>query len=161
MPGIVEECGKAGVVEEPEIFCGVQGEEGEGGEVLEHQISEIRKKYGMRILGPNCIGYLRAECWINKTFIKTVPSSGDIAFISQSGALGDAILDWAIDKHIGFSMFASLGVYAYVDFGDLIDFLGDDKDTRSILVYMEGVGNARKFMSAARSFSAFKNRLLF
>ena len=155
VPEIVEECGKAGVGGIVIISAGFK-EIGEQGVILEHQISEIRKKYGMRILGPNCIGFLRPHVGLNTTFITISPSPGDIAFISQSGALGDAILDWAIQKHIGFSMFASLGSMLDVDFGDLIDFLGDDKDTRSILIYMEGVGNARKFMSAARAFALQK-----
>src|SRR5208283_580520 len=81
---------------------------------------------------------------------------GNIAFISQSGALGSAILDWAASAGIGFSLFASVGSMLDLDFGDFIDFLGDDHDTRSILLYMEGVGNAKKFMSAARAFARRK-----
>ena len=81
---------------------------------------------------------------------------GNIAFISQSGALGAAILDWAISAHVGFSMFASLGAMIDTDFGDFIDFLGSDYRTKSIMLYMDGVGNARKFMSAARGFARTK-----
>ena len=92
----------------------------------------------------------------NATFLRGKPPPGNIAFISQSGALGSAILDWAVSAGIGFSMFASLGSMLDVDFGDMIDFLGDDPATRSILIYMEGVGNARKFMSAARAFARRK-----
>jgi acetyltransferase len=88
--------------------------------------------------------------------LKVHPEPGNIAFISQSGALGGAILDWAIDHHIGFSLFSSLGSMLDVDFGDFIDFLGGDEKTRSIILYMEGIGNAKKFMSAARGFAQSK-----
>jgi acetyltransferase len=110
----------------------------------------------MRIIGPNCVGVIRPNIGLNASFLKAQPEGGKIAFISQSGALGSAILDWAVNAHIGFSMFASLGSMIDVDFGDLIDFLGDDPETRSIMIYMEGVGNAKKFMSAARGFARNK-----
>ena len=123
---------------------------------MEGEIDRIRKKYGMRIMGPNCLGFVRPVLDFNATFLRGNPPPGNIAFISQSGALGSAILDWAVSAGIGFSMFASLGSMIDVDFGDMIDFLGDDEATRSILIYMEGVGNARKFMSAARAFARRK-----
>ena len=109
-------------------------------------------------MGPNCLGFVRPplefQCDLSAG---TAASRGrSIAFISQSGALGSAILDWAVSAGIGFSFFASLGSMLDVDFGDMIDFLGDDMATRSILIYMEGVGNARKFMSAARAFARRK-----
>jgi acetyltransferase len=129
---------------------------GKEGKELEDRISEIRKAHGMRIVGPNCLGIIRPTINLNASFLDVHPEAGNIAFISQSGALGTAILDWAITTHIGFSMFASLGSMLDIDFGDLIDFLGDDPYTRSILIYMEGVGNARKFMSAARGFARNK-----
>jgi acetyltransferase len=118
--------------------------------------AEGPKKYGMRIMGPNCLGFVRPVLNFNTTFLRGNPPPGNIAFISQSGALGSAILDWAVSAGIGFSMFVSLGSMIDVDFGDMIDFLGDDEATRSILIYMEGVGNARKFMSAARAFARRK-----
>lgn len=155
VPGLVEDCGKAGVGGAVIISAGFK-ETGAGGVLLEQQISDIRMRYGMRILGANCLGFIRPNAGLNTTFMETAPPPGDIAFISQSGALGDAILDWAADAHVGFSMFASLGSMIDVGFGDLIDFLGDDRDTKSILIYMEGVGDARKFMSAARAFSLHK-----
>lgn len=129
---------------------------GKEGKELEDRISEIRKAHGMRIVGPNCLGIIRPTINLNASFLDVHPEAGNIAFISQSGALGTAILDWAITAQIGFSMFASLGSMLDIDFGDLIDFLGDDPYTRSILIYMEGVGNARKFMSAARGFARNK-----
>jgi acetyltransferase len=155
VPEMVEHCGKAGVSGIVIVSAGFK-EIGEEGKRLEDQIREIRKKYGMRIIGPNCVGIIRPNIDLNASFLKAKPERGNIAFISQSGALGSAILDWAVNAHIGFSMFASLGSMVDVDFGDLIDFLGDDPDTRSIMIYMEGVGNAKKFMSAARGFARTK-----
>jgi acetyltransferase len=155
VPEIVEQCGKAGVAGIVIVSAGFK-EIGEEGKRLEDQIREIRKRYAMRIIGPNCVGIIRPNIDLNASFLKARPERGNIAFISQSGALGSAILDWAVNAHIGFSMFASLGSMIDVDFGDLIDFLGDDQDTRSIMIYMEGVGNAKKFMSAARGFARTK-----
>jgi acetyltransferase len=155
VPELVEECGRAGIGGLVIISAGFR-EVGEEGRLLEQRITATRKQYGMRILGPNCLGFVRPNAGLNATFMKMNPPPGNIAFISQSGALGTAILDWAVDAHVGFSMFASLGAMIDVDFGDLIDFLGDDDQTRSILLYMEGIGNAKKFMSAARAFAMHK-----
>jgi acetyltransferase len=155
VPETVEECGKAGVQGIVIVSAGFR-EIGDEGKKLEDQIREIRKKYAMRIIGPNCVGIIRPNIGLNASFLKARPEPGNIAFISQSGALGSAILDWAVNAHIGFSMFASLGSMIDVDFGDLIDFLGDDPDTRSIMIYMESIGNAKKFMSAARGFARNK-----
>lgn len=155
VPGVVEECGQAGVAGVVIISAGFK-EIGEEGIQLESEINGLRQKYGMRIMGPNCLGFVRPTLGLNATFLRGNPPPGNIAFISQSGALGSAILDWAVSAGIGFSMFASLGSMIDVDFGDMIDFLGDDRATRSILIYMEGVGNARKFMSAARAFARRK-----
>ena len=155
VPAMVEECGRAGVEGVVIVSAGFK-EIGEEGIKLESEIDGIRKKYGMRVMGPNCLGFVRPPLDFNATFLRGTPPAGNIAFISQSGALGSAILDWAVSAGIGFSLFASLGSMIDVDFGDMIDFLGDDAATRSILVYMEGVGNARKFMSAARAFARNK-----
>ena len=159
VPEVVEECGQAGVEGVVIISAGFK-EIGEEGTQLESEIDRIRKKYGMRILGPNCLGFVRPPLDFNATFLRSKPPAGNIAFISQSGALGSAILDWAVSAGIGFSMFASLGSMIDVDFGDMIDFLGDDEATKSILIYMEGVGNARKFISAARGFARRKPILI-
>lgn len=155
VPGVVEECGRAGVKGLVIVSSGFK-EIGEKGVKLESEIDRIRKKYGMRIMGPTCLGFVRPVLGLNATFLRGNPPPGNIAFISQSGALGGAILDWAVGAGIGFSMFASLGSMIDVDFGDMIDFLGNDPSTGSILIYMEGVGNARKFMSAARGFALRK-----
>lgn len=155
VPAIVDACGKAGVSGLVIISAGFR-EIGEEGKRLEAEIQNARRRYGMRIVGPNCLGFIRPGIALNATFIKAMPEQGKIAFISHSGALGSAILDWAMDAGIGFSMFVSLGSMIDVDFGDLIDFLGTDPATRSILIYMEGVGQAKKFMSAARGFARTK-----
>ncbi len=155
VPEILEDCAKTSIQGVIIVSSGFK-ETGEEGRKLEERIAEIRKANGMRIVGPNCLGVIRPTIGLNASFLDVQPDKGNIAFISQSGALGTAILDWATTAHIGFSMFASLGSMLDVDFGDLIDFLGDDPYTRSILIYMEGVGNARKFMSAARGFARNK-----
>lgn len=155
VPDLVEECGEAGVGGIVIISAGFK-EIGEKGTRLEDRIRETRKRYGMRIIGPNCLGVIRPVTGLNASFLKARPEAGRIAFISQSGALGSAILDWAMHAHVGFSLFASLGSMIDVDFGDLIDFLGDDPNTKSIMLYMEAVGNAKKFISAARGFARNK-----
>ena len=155
VPGVIEECGKGGVDGVVIISAGFK-EIGEEGRKLEDEVEEVRKRYGTRILGPNSLGFLRPGIGLNATFLKGDLPSGNIAFLSQGGALGRAIVNWAADAGVGFSMIASPGSMIDVDFGDLIDFLGDDDATKSILIYMEGVGNARKFMSAARAFARHK-----
>lgn len=155
VPDLVEECGEAGVGGIIIVSAGFK-EIGERGKELEDRIRRIRKRYGMRIVGPNCLGVIRPVTGLNASFLNVRPDAGQIAFISQSGALGSAILDWAMHAHIGFSLFASLGSMMDVDFGDLIDFLGDDPNTKSIMLYMEGIGNAKKFISAAKGFARNK-----
>ena len=152
VPDLVEECGRAGVKGVVIVSAGFK-EIGEEGKRLEARIADTG--YGMRILGPNFIGFARPTLGINATFLTKKAPAGNIAFLSQSGALGGAILGWAIDAGIGLSMFASLGSMVDLDFGDLIDFLGTDGSTKSILIYMEGVGRP-KFMSAARAFARQK-----
>ena len=149
VPNAVEQCGRAGVQGIVVISAGFR-ETGEQGRRLEERIEEIRTKYGIRLLGPNCLGFIRPGVGLNTTFVKTMPAPGKIAFISHSGALGSTIIDWVIEAGIGLSMFVSLGSMLDIDFGDLIDYLGDDPKTKSIMIYMEDVGHAKKFMSAAR-----------
>jgi acetyltransferase len=155
VPDVVEECGKAGVKGAIIVSAGFK-ETGPAGKALEDKILEIAKKYGIRIVGPNCIGLIRPRINLNATFVDKVPKPGNIAFLSQSGALGSAILDWAIHENIGFSNFVSVGSMLDVDFGDLIDYFGSDPKTKSILMYVEGITEARKFMSAARHFARTK-----
>ncbi len=155
VPRIVEECGKAGVdgmVIVSESFTKAD----EDGRRLEQEIKEIGKAYGVRILGPNRASIIRPSRGLNASVFGSQPDQGNIAFITQSASLGSAVLDWAATTHIGLSMVVSLGSMVDIDFGDLIDFLGEDSQTRSIMIYMESVGNARKFMSAARGFARNK-----
>jgi acetyltransferase len=155
VPDVVEQCGKAGIKGAIIVSAGFK-ETGPEGKALEDKILEIKKKYGLRIIGPNCIGIIRPRINLNATFVDKVPKHGNVAFISQSGALGSAILDWAIHENIGFSNFVSVGSMIDVDFGDLIDYFGTDPKTKSILMYVEGITEARKFMSAARHFARTK-----
>jgi acetyltransferase len=155
VPDVLEQCGKAGINGAIIISAGFK-EIGPEGKKLEERITETKKRYGMRIIGPNCLGVIRPTLRMNATFITKMPRPGNIAFISQSGALGSAILDWAMHENIGFSNFVSLGSMIDVDFGDLIDYFGVDAKTRSILMYIEGISDARKFMSAARHFARTK-----
>ena len=155
VPEVIEECGKAGVNGAIIVSAGFK-ETGPAGKALEDKILEIAKKYNIRIVGPNCIGLIRPRINLNATFVDKVPKAGNIAFLSQSGALGSAILDWAIHENIGFSNFVSVGSMIDVDFGDLIDYFGSDPKTKSILMYVEGITEARKFMSAARHFARTK-----
>jgi acetyltransferase len=155
VPEVVEQCGKAGIKGIIIISAGFK-ETGPEGKALEDKILEIKRQYDLRIIGPNCLGVIRPSISLNATFINTMPKNGNVAFISQSGALGSAILDWAIHENIGFSNFVSVGSMIDVDFGDLIDYFGTDPQTRSILLYIEGITNARKFMSAARHFARTK-----
>jgi acetyltransferase len=155
VPEVVEECGKVGVKGAIIVSAGFK-EIGAEGKALEDKITESAKKYNLRIIGPNCIGIIRPRISLNATFLDKVPKPGNVAFISQSGALGAAILDYAIHENIGFSNFVSIGSMVDVDFGDLIDYFGTDPKTKSILMYMEGITDARKFMSAARHFARTK-----
>ena len=155
VPEVVEQCGKAGINGLIIISAGFK-EIGPEGKALEDKILEIKQRYDLRIIGPNCLGIIRPSIRLNATFINKMPRPGNIAFISQSGALGTAILDWAIHENIGFSYFVSVGSMIDVDFGDLIYYFGTDPKTRSILMYVEGITNARKFMSAARHFARTK-----
>ena len=155
VPAVVEECGRAGVKGVIIVSAGFK-ETGAEGKALEEKILEVKRKYGIRVIGPNCIGVIRPRINLNATFVDKMPKPGKVAFISQSGALGSAILDWAIHENIGFSNFVSIGSMIDVDFGDLIDYFGTDPKTKSILMYVEGITEARKFMSAARHFARTK-----
>jgi acetyltransferase len=155
VPAIVEECAKAGVDGAVIVSAGFR-EVGAEGAKLESEIKKIQSMHDIRILGPNCVGIARPQIGLNATFLRDNAQPGQIAFISQSGALGSAILNWAVSAGIGFSIFASLGSTLDIDYGDMIDYLGEDPNTRSIIIYMEGVGNAKKFMSSARGFARTK-----
>ena len=155
VPDVLLECAKAGVYGAIVVSAGF-GEIGKEGLALERRIKKILADYPMRVVGPNCLGIIRPTVGLNASFLNAEPKAGDIALISQSGALGTGMLDWAVSAQVGFSLFASVGSMVDVDFADLVDFLGEDPHTRSILIYMETIGNARRFMSAAKSFARNK-----
>lgn len=112
--------------------------------------------YGMRLIGPNCLGVINPSLGLNATFANRMALPGKIAFISQSGALCSSILDWANEQNVGFSHFVSIGSMVDIGFAELIDYFGMDQHTSSILIYMESISNARRFMSAARAFACSK-----
>lgn len=131
-------------------------EAGEQGKIIENTIQKIAYNGGVRIVGPNCIGIIKPGVRMNASFASEMPESGNLAFVSQSGGICTAILDLALKEHIGFSHFVSIGSMLDVDFGDMIDYLGNDPSVKSILLYIESLTNFRKFMSAARSVSRVK-----
>jgi acetyltransferase len=149
VPEVVAECVAARVKGAVIISAGFR-ECGAHGAALEQKVLVEAKRGGLRIVGPNCLGIMRPKRHLNVTFAAVTARPGHIAFLSQSGALGTAILDWSLSEDVGFSIFASLGSMLDVGWGDLIDYLGDDPDTRSIVLYMESIGDARAFLSAAR-----------
>ena len=155
VPETMRECGEAGVAGAVIVSSGFK-EIGKEGKRLEEEVCAIAESYGVRIVGPNCLGYIRPNMNLNVTFAHVIPPAGRVAFFSQSGALGTAILDWAAANHVGFSAFVSVGSMADVDFGDLIDYFGADAHTSSIILYVESITDARKFMSAARHFAKSK-----
>jgi acetyltransferase len=131
-------------------------EAGPQGAELERQILEQARAANMRIIGPNCLGVMSPLTGLNATFAQAMARPGRVAFLSQSGALLTAVLDVALREQIGFSAFASLGSMLDVGWGDLIEYLGDDPRTDSIVIYMESVGDARSFLSAARAVALVK-----
>ena len=149
VPDILEECVEKRVKTCIIISAGFK-EVGPSGKELEERVVSIGKRGGMRIIGPNCLGVMNPYFSLNASFARGMPKKGPIAFISQSGALCTAILDWSFKENIGFSSFVSIGSMADVDWGDLIAYFGKDPQTKSILMYMETVGNARHFLSQAR-----------
>ena len=155
VPSIVEECGQHGVGGIVIISAGFM-EAGDEGKARLKQILATAKKYNMRIIGPNCLGFIKPSINLNASFANKMALPGKIALISQSGALCTAILDWSIEQNVGFSHFVSIGSMADIGFHDLIDYFGSDPNTNSIVIYMESLTFARKFMSAARSFSRSK-----
>jgi acetyltransferase len=155
IPGLIGECiemkAKSAVV----ISAGFK-ERGAAGAALEQQIQAQLKRSSMRLIGPNCLGVMNPIIGMNATFAKGAPKVGNVAFLSQSGALLTAILDWSHKEEVGFSAIVSTGSMLDVGWGDLIYHLGDDPHTKSILLYMESVGDARSFLSAAREVALSK-----
>ena len=139
------------------IIISAGGKEiGDKGKAIEQKIRQTAYAGGLRIVGPNCLGIIRPGLNLNASFASEMPTSGNLAFVSQSGAICTAVLDLAFREQFGFSHFVSTGSMLDVDFGDMIDYLGNDASTKSILLYIENLTNFRKFMSAARSVSRVK-----
>src|SRR5450432_1525599 len=149
IPGIIKECGENGVQGAIVISAGFK-EIGPEGAALERQLLAEARAAGIRVIGPNCLGVMAPLTGLNATFATTIARPGSVGFISQSGALCTAVLDWSLKEMVGFSAFVSVGSMVDVGWGDLIYHLGNDPRTRSIVIYMESIGNARSFLSAAR-----------
>src|SRR2546430_2906112 len=155
VPGIVAECVAAGVKGAIILSAGFK-ETGPAGAQMEQQILEQAHRGQLRIIGPNCLGVMSPLTGLNATFAGTMARPGHVGFISQSGALGTAVLDWSLSENVGFSAFISSGSMVDVGWGDLIDYLGSDPQTTSIVIYLETVGDARSFLSAAREVARSK-----
>lgn len=155
VPVVVAQCVDAGVKGAVIMSAGFR-EVGEAGWELEKQVLAEARRGQMRLIGPNCLGFMLPHSGLNLTFAKSDVRPGRVAFLSQSGALGSAILDWSQQEQVGFSAFVSVGAMLDVGWGDLIDWFGDDPLTSSIILYMESVGDAREFLSAAREVALTK-----
>jgi acetyltransferase len=155
VPDVITECVEVGVKGAIIISAGFK-EAGKTGIALEQQILERSRRGNLRIIGPNCLGVMNPLTGLNATFAGTMARPGNVGFISQSGALCTAILDWSLRENVGFSAFVSVGSMLDVGWGDLIDYLGDDPHTHSIVIYMESIANARSFLSAAREVALTK-----
>ena len=155
VPGIITDCGTSGVRGAVIISAGFR-EGGPEGRELEAEVRRRARQYGLRFLGPNSLGVIRTENGLNAACGPRQPLPGRLALVSQSGALCAAILDWARARHVGFSTVISTGIGADIEFGEVLDFLARDPATDSIMLYMEGVDNARRFMSALRAASRMK-----
>ena len=159
VPQLIEQCGRSGVRNVIVIASGFS-EAGHIGAALERKVLEIARSYNVRILGPNCLGIIRPEIGLNATFAKVTANPGNLALVSQSGAMCSAVLDWAKANQVGFSSVISLGMTADIDFGEILDYLIYDSRTHYILMYVEGIRNARRFMSALRSAARIKPIIL-
>jgi len=147
---VVKECGKVGIKSAIVISEGF-GEKGNmDGMMLQHALIAVAKENGVRVFGPSSVGIISPYIGLNASISNRTPEKGNVAFISQSGAMCNAILDWGKRENVGFSHFASIGVMADINWGDILLFLGDDPHTRAIMLYMETIGNARYFLSAVR-----------
>ncbi|MES9832770.1 MAG: bifunctional acetate--CoA ligase family protein/GNAT family N-acetyltransferase [Candidatus Thiodiazotropha sp. DIVDIV] len=155
IPAIVEACGLHGVKTMIILSAGFR-ESGPAGLRIEERVVEVAKEFGIRFIGPNCLGLIRPDQGINITFGNNNAKPGNLALVSQSGAICTAILDWAETNDIGFSTVISTGISADLDFGDYLDYLVSDPKTDSILLYIEGIKDARRFMSGLRAAARIK-----
>ncbi|MBX5457519.1 MAG: bifunctional acetate--CoA ligase family protein/GNAT family N-acetyltransferase [Thermogemmatispora sp.] len=159
VPAVIADCVAAGVKGAIILSAGFR-ERGPTGQALERQILAEARHGGLRLLGPNCLGLMNPRIGLNATFASGMALPGQIAFLSQSGALCSAILDWSLQERIGFSAFVSVGSMLDLGWGELLDYLGDDPQTGSVLLYLETVGDARTFLSAARAVARRKPVIL-
>src|SRR5579864_5485395 len=155
VPGVIRDCVAAGARSGIVISAGFK-ERGPEGAALEDQIRAELHRGDMRLVGPNCLGLMNPRLGLNATFARDIANPGNVAFLSQSGALLTAILDWAAQEEVGFSAIISTGSMLDVGWGDLISFYGEDPQTQSIVLYMESIGEARGFLSAAREVALTK-----
>ena len=155
VPDIIRECVDAGVQGAIVTSAGFK-EMGTEGAALETAVLQEARRGRMRIIGPNSLGVMNPHLGLNATYATALARPGSVGFISQSGALCTAVLDWSFTQNVGFSAFVSIGSMMDADWGDLIYYLGDDSQTKSILLYMETIGNARSFLSAAREVALTK-----
>jgi len=145
---VMQDCVEVGVKGAIIISAGFK-ETGEEGAKLEKEILDIARRGHIRVVGPNCLGVMNPIGGLNATFATHIAKPGNVAFISQSGAMCTSILDWSLQANVGFSSFVSIGSMADINWGDIIYYLGDDPKTKAIAIYMETIGDARSFMSAA------------
>ncbi|TAK73658.1 MAG: bifunctional acyl-CoA synthetase/GNAT family N-acetyltransferase, partial [Gammaproteobacteria bacterium] len=155
VPEIIKACGEKSIPLAIIISAGFS-EMGAQGKALEQSILDIAKRYNIHFIGPNCLGVMRPQAKLNATFDNNYPLPGNVALVSQSGAICAAILDWALEKEIGFSTIISMGNSIDLDFGDILDYLAMDPLTKSILLYIEGIHYPRRFMRGLRAASRVK-----
>src|SRR5690606_21562939 len=155
VPDVLRQCGVAGVGAAVILSAGFR-ETGAEGRALEDETVRVAREHGIRFIGPNCLGVLRPAARLNASFSQAMAKRGGVALVSQSGAVCTALLDWASVRDIGFSNVVSTGIGADIDFGEILDYLLLDPETRAIMLYIEGVHDARRFMSALRAVSRAK-----
>ncbi|GAB1393217.1 GNAT family N-acetyltransferase [Rhodocyclaceae bacterium] len=159
VPAIIESCGRAGT-RNAIVISGGFAEMGPRGANLERSMLDSARRHNLRLLGPNCLGIMRPGSGVNVTFAHGSANPGTIGLISQSGALCTAILDWALPNNVGFSSVVSLGAESDIDFGEVLEYMVADPRTENIFLYIEGIKNARRFMSALRAAARCKPVLL-
>ncbi len=159
VPDVIRDCGEAGVRAAIVLSAGFK-EVGEAGVALEAELLAHARRFGMRVIGPNCLGVMSPTSGLNATFGNAMALRGNVGFVSQSGALCTAILDWSLAENVGFSHFVSVGSMVDVGWADLLYYLGDDPATRSIVMYVESINDARAFFSAAREVATSKPIIL-
>jgi acetyltransferase len=155
IPAIVEACGERGIRMMLILSAGFR-ETGPEGRKLEDRVTQMVRRYDIRLMGPNCLGIIRPDKGLNITFGNNNAKPGNLAFVSQSGAICTAILDWAEKNGVGFSAVVSSGIAADLGFGDYLDYLVSDPKTKAILLYIEGINDSRRFMSALRAAARIK-----